>query len=209
MSKLALIGTFYQRHHRTQELLHRVFEESSLVPDEVWLMCEGEDDYDALGDYREYGMVLSTPLNEDGSYAVIPYSNKINHALDLSDADLFVYLDNGSTPGIDKYRVMKQALDRNPEWGAVWCTQKRTGFAPMVVKADRVVHNAYSVLNYTQVMHRRCEARWTLDMQFANPDLADAMFWADLHKEFGPFHPAGGPATHDYHHIPSPAAVGV
>jgi hypothetical protein len=220
--KLAVIGTFYRRHENTFPLLHRVLIDSVRKPDEFWLMCEDEEDAQAVEralkelyelevlDERQPAnlqvITLETPRT-GGAYDVIPYSHKINFALDASVADMFVYLDNDSRPSAEKYKVMAQELERKPEVGAVYCTQKRTGFAPMTCEAYGLVHDAFCVLNYTQVMHRRTEARWTLEMQFADPDLADALFWRSLHMEVGPFHPVGGPMIHDWHHIPSPAAT--
>lgn len=223
MGRLAVIGTFYGRHENSLPLLHRLYVDTTCPPDEAWLMCETPADAEALFDaYWElydkellhewpeglYVVVLRTP-KDGNTYRVIPYSNKINWALDLSNADFFVYLDNNSMPGQDKYRVMKEALEANPDWGAVFCTQHRTGFDNAIYVADVVVHDAFCVLNYTQVMHRRSTARWPLEMALANPDLADATFWRRLHADFGPFHPAGGDTVHDFHHIPDPKAVGV
>lgn len=221
MSKLAVIATFYKRHENTMPLLHRLFVDGTYEPDEVWLMCETEDDYIALNDawneLYELELVEEWPPNieivqlatpkQNGVYTVIPYSHKINYALDRSKADYFVYLDNNSMPDADKFKEMKQALDDNPEWGAVYCTQKRTGWNEMVFLAEEPVENAFCVLNFTQVMHRRTEDRWTLDMRFANPDLADAYFWVDLHKSLGRFYPAGGVRILDTHHMDSPAAT--
>jgi hypothetical protein len=46
-------------------------------------------------------------------------------------------------------------------------------------------------------------------MKWANPDLADALFWRQLHRVLGPFYPVGGHTVLDEHHIPSPVAVGL
>lgn len=221
---LAVIGTFYGRHENTFPLMHRLFVDATRRPDETWLMCETAEDRDTV--FRAFQELYDlevldgipencnvvhypTPVNEHGKYRVIPYSNKINAALDATQADLIVYLDNGSMPGPDKYRVMAEALERNPGWGAVYCTQERSGFSPTVAYADSTVHDGYCAVNYTQVMHRKTGHRWTLDMRHANPDLADALFWRDLHTQLGPFHPVGGTTVHDFHHIPDPKAVGV
>lgn len=225
--RLAVIGTFYGRHENAFPLMHRLFVDATRKPDEAWLMCEGHADASALGnamvdlaregliDPRRYPpdgtqiLVKMTPKDENGRYSTIPYSNKINWALDRVQADAVVYLDNGSMPGPQKYEVMLAALEQNPDWGAVYCTQKRTGFNPEVSYAEEVVPDAFCRLNYTQVMHRVTEDRWPTDMRHANPDLADGLFWRSLHESLGPFHPAGGRRIHDDHHIPSPSAVGV
>jgi hypothetical protein len=219
--KLAVIGTFYGRHENTFPLLHRLLVDGTRKPDEAWLMCEGHDDVAAielaLDDLYEMELIdgpipgvriisLQTP-KVGGRYAVIPYSRKINWALDASQADAFVYLDNNSMPGPDKYAVMAQALEQHPEYGAVYCTQKRTGFNETVFYAEEPVYDAFCVLNYTQVMHRRTDQRWTMDMRWADPDLADGLFWRQLHDKLGPFFPAGGKTIQDWHHIPSPAAT--
>lgn len=218
--KLAVIGTFYKRHEATFPLLHRTLVAATRPPDELWVMCEGGDDYDAaldaLAQLQELELPVTTKVwvvllptpQQNGAYEVIPYSNKINYALDHSDADAFVYLDNGSFPSPYKFEVMARALEEHPEWGAVYCAQKRTGFSEMVCEATGPVEDAFCVLNYTQVMHRRSPERWPLDMRWANPDLADALFWRQLHKHFGAFHPADA-EVHDEHHIPTPAAAGI
>lgn len=215
---VAAIVPLYQRHEKTFPLLHRLLVDSTRRPDEVWLMCEGLDDVDntakALSELHELELIELLPPGVDLRYCpttkpVIPYSNKINEALDLSDADAFVYVDNGSMPSPYKFELMAGALERHPDWGAVYVTQKRTGFQPTVCEATDVVPDAFCFLNFTQVMHRRTESRWPLDLRFADPDIADALFWRSLHAEFGAFHPVGGTEIHDTHHIPSPAANGL
>lgn len=208
--KLAVIGTFYQRRDRTAELVKRVMVESSRPPDEFWIMCEEADDAaavpeEAQADERVHVQILPTPRNGD-DYAVIPYSNKINWALDRSTADAFVYLDNGSTPHVLKYEVMLRALGSH---GAVYCGQQRTGMHTVASQAVEPIADAYCVLNYTQVMHRRSADRWELDMKYARPDLADALFWRSLHRTFGDFHPAGVGHLLDEHRIESTQAVGL
>ena len=223
MGTLAVIGTFYGRHQKTFPLLHRLFVDGTRKPDETWLMCESQEDIhvieEAIDELYDLEVIhenpkglrtwhLPTPRNGD-EYAVIPYSNKINFALDRTACDFIVYLDNGSMPGPDKFRVMAEALEQNPEWGAVYCTQQRTGYANETFEAIYPMPNAYCQLNYTQVMHRRTDDRWTLDMAHANPDLADALFWRSLHDSLGVFYPAGGKVVHDFHHIPHPGLSGV
>ena len=220
----AVIGTFYKRHENSLPILKRLLEQTR-VPNEAWLMCETPEDVAALTDAARilyelevidrlppwlFIRLCPTPRTATGEYAVLPYAHKINDALELSGVratGAVVYLDNNSMPGPDKYRVMIEALETNPTWGAVYCTQKRTGFAPTVCEAIEPVADAFCVLNYTQVMHRRTPDRWPTDMALANPDLADGYFWRTLHERVGAFHPAGGTRIHDDHHIPTPAAA--
>lgn len=214
----AAIVPLYQRHENTFPLLHRLLVDSTRKPDEVWLMCEGEDDVAAVrraeDELVELGVLEPSEIVAHVVYCptlerVIPYSNKINVALDKTDADAIVYVDNGSMPSPYKFEIMAGALEANPEWGAVYVTQERTGFQPTVFEAVDVVFDAYCVLNFTQVMHRKTADRWTLDLAWADPDVADAMFWRDLHRSLGPFHPVGGTEVHDWHHMPSQAANGL
>lgn len=220
--RLAVIGTFYGRHENSFPLLHRLLVDSTRKPDEAWLMCETRADADALNKaYDElldldlvdprtdtpYIYVLPTPREDNGNYAAIPYSNKINWALDRQSCDLVCYLDNGSMPGPYKYALMAGALRENPDWGAVYCGQKREGMENAEFPAEEVVGDAYCVLNYTQVMHRKTDDRWPTSMMFANPDMADATFWRMLHVSLGPFYPVQG--VHDWHRIDGPQAQGL
>ena len=212
--RLAVIGTFYRRHERTAELLTRVMVESTRPPDEFWIMCEDEHDAaavpeEAATDPRIRVQILHTPLDGGGRYSVIPYSNKINWALDRTDADAICYLDNGSMPSPDKFALMLEALEADPLIGAVYCGQQRTGHRNDTVHAGMVIPDAWCFLNYTQVMHRRTDDRWPLDMALADPDLADATFWRSLHVTLGPFHPVAIGQVLDHHHIAGMAAVGV
>lgn len=220
--RLALIGTFYGRHENTLPLMRRIFVESTRIPDEVWLLGETVEDCDQIARALETVFLegevpferirlqhLQTPRDQNGRYAVIPYSNKINHALERSSADAFVYLDNGSMPHPEKFRIMAEYLEWSFGAGACYCTQHRTGFRDDLSVADRVVEDAYCALNYTQVMHRATDARWTLDMRHADPDMADAIFWRELHKRLGAFYPVSPEIVLDEHHISSPKAVGL
>jgi len=207
MAKLALIGTFYKRFENSRACVERVLE-STRVPDEVILMCESQEDADNLKEYTKYSNVqvhvLQTPKS-NGKYEVIPYSHKINWALDRTDADIICYLDNGSMPHEDKYRQMLEALEANNDWDAVYCTQHRTGFINIIHEANKVVSDPFCVINYTQAMHRKTDKRWTLDMRHADPDLADAMFFRSLDT---PFHPIAGEVL-DVHHMESSKANGI
>lgn len=209
--RLAVIGTFYRRWERNAEILMALHDQYRQA-DEHWLMVEDHFDAKALVDamaaveWVPPGLrliTLPTPV-EDGRYAVIPYSHKINWALDRTEADAIVYLDNGSLPHREKFASMSHRLETA---NAVYCGQRRTGMIEADYPAEDVVADAYCVLNYTQVMHRRTDDRWTLDMAHADPDLADALFWRSLHESLGPFHPVEG--ILDTHHIPDRKAVGV
>ena len=218
--KVTVIGTFHRRPENNVPILKRLIEQTR-PPDRAILMCEDQRDAEGLEDAGKllYELeiidrmpewvdirVCPTPRHE-GGYAVLPYAHKINVALGTLTDGAVVYLDNNSLPGADKYRVMAEALEAHPEWGAVYCTQKRTGFAPLVSEATVPVEDAFCNLNYTQVMHRLTEDRWPTDMALANPDLADGYFWRTLHQRIGAFYPAGGAFIHDDHHIPTPAAA--
>lgn len=222
--RYAVIGTFYKRTENSLPLLKRLYIDATRKPDEAFLMCESQDDADAL--HRAWAelyelelveqqpetlhiVVCPTPQRENGSYEVIPYSNKINHALALTTADAIVYLDNNSDPKPEKYQTMIEALEANPDWGAVYCTQKRTGYVNELFIADEVVPNAYCRLNYTQVMHRLTNDRWPLDMHLADPDLADGVFWSVLHNSLGDFFPCGNQVILDEHHMEHSYASGI
>lgn len=216
--RLAVIGTFFRRYEESRAAIRAVLE-STRVPDEFWIMCETDEDHDnACLAVEEVGPVkcrvevihLPTKRLSNGSYAVIPYSNKINYALAASDADAYVYLDNGSLPHSRKYEIMLATLEAFPEWGAVYCAQHRTGYCDQYSWADRIVPDAFCVLNFTQVMHRKSPMRWDLDMHYALPnDIADALFWRKLHAYLGDFYPAFTDFVLDEHHIPSSAANGL
>lgn len=223
--RLAVIGTFYKRHENTLPLIHRLFVDGTRKPDEAWLMCENQDDVDAINEafqfLRDNDLIedripdgvhvclCPTPRFQNGSYAVLPYAYKINQALSETECDVIVYLDNGSMPQPDKYKVMAEALETNPEWGAVYCTQSRTGFNTETSFAELPVKDAFCVLNYTQVMHRHTNDLWPTSMSLANPDVADGTYWRTLHDSIGVFHPSGGREVLDTHHIPHPMAVGL
>lgn len=219
--RLAVIGTFFRREENSFPLLHRLLVDSTYKPDEIWLMCETEDDERALrrGLYELYDLELIDSVHPEnvrlihhptpmvgGSYLEIPYSRKINYALDRTEAEAIVYLDNNSIPAPEKYEVM---LDGMKVRGAVYCTQERTGFNEETSYAVEVVPDAFCRLNYTQVMHRPTLDRWDLDMQYANPDLADARFWRKLHVSLGSFYPVGGTTVLDWHYMASPVAAGL
>jgi hypothetical protein len=190
LGKLAVIGTFYKRYERTDMLLRRVLVESTRPPDEFFMVCEEEADAEIAFEWaRRYEnliiKILPTPRTSDNRYAIVPYSNKINWALDNTTCDHIVYLDNNSMPHPEKYRLMSEALDEHPEWGAVYCSQHRTGYRDVKVLYEIPIPDAFCVLNYTQVMHRITGDRWSLDMTHADPqDLVDARFWQSLHATY-------------------------
>lgn len=221
--RVAVIGTFHGRHENTLPLLKRILIDQTRGPDEFWVLCEDEQDENAALD--AYLTLLETEMldrwpdslsiervptpRDDAGYKVVPYSNKINHALAKTTCDLIVYLDNGSYPHPDKLQVMADTLENNPEWGAVYCAQKRTGIADTTFAVNGPVPDGFCTLNYTQVMHRLTEDRWPLDMSLADPDLADGTFWRALHATLGDFHPVPDQRVLDEHHIPNQKAQGV
>ena len=116
MGKLAVIGTFYRRYERTDMLLQRVLLESTRPPDEFFMVCEEEADAELAFEWaRRYPnlilKLLPTPRTPSGGYSIVPYSNKINWALDNTTCDYIVYLDNNSMPHPEKYRLMSEALE--------------------------------------------------------------------------------------------------
>lgn len=212
--KLAVIGTFHRRLVNTEQLVRRVMLDSTRRPDEFWILCEDYEDtavaqqatwaLDSTGYFGCRVVHVPTPPN------VVPYSNKINWALDRTSADAICYLDNGSMPHPDKYRVMLEGLEQHPEWGAVYCGQLRTGYLQDTVPAESPISDPYCVLNYTQVMHRPTPHRWSLRMEDATPnDLVDAIFWRDLAGTLGEFWPVGVGQILDEHHMESATAVGL
>lgn len=222
--RLTVIGTFFQRYENSLPLLKRLYVDATRKPDECLLMCETLDDVAAIREgYRALyelelldtvpaGMdvrLCPTPRRPGGGYEVIPYAWKINEALNMASGDAIVYLDNNSDPKPGKYAAMLSALEQHPEWGAVYCTQRRTGHTAETFVADGPVEDAFCALNYTQVMHRPTADRWPLDLGLADPDLADGVFWRSLHRTLGPFHPAGGPEILDEHDIPHAYAAGI
>jgi hypothetical protein len=209
--RLAVIGTFYKRYDKTIPLLRRIYLESTRKPDESWLMCETQDDRDCLeAAAKDIGyqpglriVQLETP-RDGGRYMEIPYSRKINWALDHTSADCIVYVDNNSMPDRDKFKVVMDGLEKH---GAVYVTQHRTGYRDEYHRAQDVIEDGYCQVNYTQVAHRVGPARWPTDMQWAEPDLADANYWRELHKFAGSFHPVGDPeVVLDVHEIGGSAA---
>lgn len=194
MGRLAVIAPWTGRHANTLPILRRVLLESTRPPDELWLVCETQEDVavamNAAGVLEVSGLDsirfchLPTPRDADGKWTVVPYSYATNYALDRTTCDLICYLTNDSMPEPTKYEVMAAAMAANPEWRAGYCGQRRNGRDH---PADRVLDSAFAVLDHTQVMHRATDARWRLGL--GDLLLGDAHFWNDLG---GPFHPIDG-----------------
>jgi hypothetical protein len=213
---VVVIATLHKRLENTWPIVRRLFSESTRAPDECWLMCEDEDDYKTAHAARSYWShpkvckVVKLPTERIGKrYALIPYSTKINYALDRAEGDYVVYLDNNSMPHERKLELMAKALDENPGWFAVYCAQQRTGMRDHVAPADGIVKHGMCAVNYTQVMHRMTGQRWTTDIRYGNPDLADGMFWQQLNEHHGAFYPVAPELVLDTHHIPETAAEGM
>ena len=188
MSKVSAILTLYNRPHNVKRVAEAW---SAAGPDELWILGEGKIMQEV---YRQewpdwlHIRDLPTPRDTNGRYLVVPYANKINYALDRTTCDYITYGTDDSWPAFDKLKLMAAALDANPEWGAAYCEQSWQ--SPDGAESHRgnmgVVSNAYAVIDHTQVMHRRGTSRWSLDGDIR---LGDALFWQELHKEFGPFYP--------------------
>lgn len=204
MSKLAVIVTLYgQRSIDNIGRVAKALRASTRIPDELWLLYEGEEGWDAAANLADHIVgwcsphaafptgwnyptmaEVKTPRNEDGTYAEIPYSRKINYALDHTEADYIAYLTDDSWPAPEKYERMVAALDENPEWGAVYCSQDYGGVLRV---ADLLMSDAHCRVDHTQVMHRRTEDRWPTDI--ADITVGDANFWRRLHASIGAFYP--------------------
>lgn len=183
---VAAIATFYGR----PELVERVaaaIRAQTRPPDELWLMYEGGvGETLAVTDFgvTPFLLEIPTPRTTTGRYAVIPYSLKINRALDASGCDYIVYVTDDSIADPRKFEVMARALDEHPDYGAVYCSQEHEGGTRA---ADRPIDDAYCIVDHTQVMHRRTLDRWSLDVRHIR--LGDATFWRALHGSLGPFQP--------------------
>lgn len=181
MSRLAVIATLYGK--RAAANLPRIREAlaaQTRPPDEMWWMVE---DVPRMPRFRNVWNV-PTPRNSDGQYDVIPYSLKANIALDRTSADYITYLTDDSWPAPEKYERMARALDENPEWGAVYCSQDYGG---SIRTADLLMADAHCRVDHTQVMHRLTADRWPTEI--AGITVGDADFWRRLHASLGPFYP--------------------
>lgn len=191
LSRIAVIATFYgPRGAAATRPSRAALRAQTRPPDETWVLVEDVPREDRLlGRWAgsTHHRLIPTPRNERGDYAVIPYSHKINVALDRTDCDYIVYLTDDSLPHPDKLRIMADALDANPEWGAVYCGQDRNGTGN---PAHDPRSDAYCVLDHTQVMHRLTADRWPTDISLMR--LGDANFWRALHASIGVFYPVAG-----------------
>jgi hypothetical protein len=188
VSRLAVIATLYG--HRAIEHTPRMIEAlaaQTRPPDELWWMVEDVPQTAPFHTLRNTEVLwneVPTPRQENGQYAVIPYSLKANIALDATSADYITYLTDDSWPEPAKYERMVAALDEHPEWGAVYCSQD---YGSGVRFAGDVMRDAYCNVDHTQVMHRRTADRWPLEV--ADIMLGDAIFWRRLHASLGSFYP--------------------
>lgn len=211
---MTVIATLHQRHENTLPIVRRLYSESTRKPDECFLMCEDYSDWNtadqAAMSYTTKGMnIVHLPTPKNGSkYDVIPYSNKINYALDNMSGDYVLYVDNQSMPHQRKIELMAGALDDNPSWVGVYCAQRRSLDGP-VHPADKPTHG-YCALNYTQVMHRRAPERWVLDVKYGNPDFADAEYWRAIGDSKDKlFYPVAPDLVLDEHWITDHAVEGL
>jgi hypothetical protein len=197
VSSLAVIFTVYNRPWALAPIV-RALEGQSRQADEIVVACERFADFTAAHEAMR-GMVntLWIVAPEAGQN---PLGVVINYALDRTDADYIAYLTDDSLPHPDKYRLMAEALDENPDWGAVYCTQDYgTAESPEAWlaaagrydgsrrTASEPTSDPFTRVDHTQVMHRRCEARWPLS--YDDRKLSDAHFFKALVEEVGPIYP--------------------
>lgn len=194
MSSLAVIGTFYRRPWAVPRIVEAL-QAQVRSPRRVWWIWE--DPSDALTQSPGLRSVVS--LQSLPPSDVNPLAHPINIVLDIEDADYVTYLADDSLPHPRKYEVMAQALDENPDWGAVYCAQEhgRVGSpeewlaakwgSGSIREARAPEYNPFARVDHTQVMHRRCEARWPLSR--GDAALSDAHFFRDLVDELGPLMP--------------------
>jgi len=203
LSRLSVIGTFYKRPEHLPRIAEALRSQTR-KPDNLWLMYEEAPDGEALEAIDDWGIhpldVQIVPM----AWATHPDRNPlavaINIALDIDfRSDYFVYLTDDSLPAPDKYARMAATLDENPDYGSVYCSQD-FGKLPTsaewldapwgghsVRHATEPTDTPFGRVDHTQVMHRRCLARWPTarsDMR-----LSDACFFQDLVIETGPMMP--------------------
>jgi spore maturation protein CgeD len=197
VSSLAVIFTAFNRPWALDSIAHALANQT-LFPVTILAPCEREEDASAVASKLFFSSLDLWMLEPPKSVNALGYV--INDALDYTDADYITYLTDDSLPHPDKYRLMAQALDENPDWGAVYCSQdygsvespeawlaaagrydgsRRTAREPTSDPFTRVDH--------TQVMHRRCEARWPIS--YDDRKLSDAHFFKALVEEVGPIYP--------------------
>ena len=187
---VAAIVTLYNRPHNVPRVA-AAWDAQTKRPDELWVLAEGkimQEIYRSEWYDWRHMRDLPTARNPDGTYAVVPYAQKINYALDRTACDYIIYGTDDSFPAPDKVERMSAALDANPDWGVVYCGQSwRSPDGNEGHRGDMgPVANAHSVIDHTQVMHRLTADRWALDSDIR---LGDAAFWMKLHASLGAFHP--------------------
>ncbi len=188
MSRLALIGTFYDRPNDVP-LIASAVRTQTRPADELWLMHERPEDGAVIAhqDWGQAANIVQVPIprDDDGHPLVTPFTPLINHALDASSADYVVYLTDDSRPMRDKFERMAGALDEHPEWGAVYCWLARSNGDEMHMEVGLGSHPIrYGHLDHTQVMHRRSPDRWPEAFDMIH--LADQEFWRCISRRFGP-----------------------
>lgn len=195
MSTLAVVGTFYRRSWAVPRVAEALRAQTR-KPDELWLMYEDPEDAPVLVKADWDAEDIAVQVRPQPSQN--PLGVAINQAIDLSHADYIAYLTDDSLPLPDKYRQMAQALDENPEWGAVYCSQDfgkadspddwlAGGHQETVRRAAGPQAEPFAHVDHTQVMHRRVSARWP--MSYDDRRLSDAHFFRDLVAEVGPLMP--------------------
>lgn len=193
MSSLAVVATFFHRPWAVPRIARNLG--WGREPDELWLMYE--DPADAVALLRDWGVrVLPVQIRPEPGQN--PLGLAINTALDMTRCDYIAYLTDDSLPRRDKYDTMVGYLDKNPDCGAVYCSQDygtakdaddwlAGGSHSGIRHADRVEADPFCRVDHTQVMHRRTTARWP--MSWDDRRLSDAHFFRDLVADLGPLHP--------------------
>ena len=195
-SSLAVILTVYRRPWalpRIEEALRA----QTRPPDRLWAVWEdGDDGRNLVSRYHDFGcrwQVLQL-LKGEGN----PLARAANMVLDLERADYITYLTDDSLPHPEKYERMARALDENPDWNVVNCSQDHgtvrspdewltAGWGGASVRhAGEVVTDPFCRVDHTQVMHRRSSVRWPEDAPLR---LSDACFFRELVDADGPMHP--------------------
>jgi hypothetical protein len=201
MSTLAVVATFFRRPLLVPRIAEALRTQTRPA-DEVWLMYEDPDDCLPLAMAWDEGHALAGGLlrylPDEGT---LPVSVGINMALDRSDADYVTYLTDDSLPLPEKFEQMAGALDANPDWFAVYCSQdyghasghedwlaggQRSG----IRTADNPEPRPFCRVDHTQVMHRRTDVRWPLSPGAIR--YSDGVFFRDLADKHGPFMPVPG-----------------
>lgn len=198
MSSLAVIWTSFRRPWAYERIAASLAAQTRPA-DHIWVMFEAREDCDPLA-------LAVRDLYDAEGWQVYPRSDEnplsyaINQALGMDRCDYITYLTDDSLPDPRKYEVMARALDENPDWGIVYCSQD-FGVASSpedwlaggrnigIRQAHPIEDQPFCVVDHTQVMHRRTKARWPLD--YGSRRLSDAHFWVDLVADLGPMHGIG------------------